>query len=154
LTGTQLGLAGLAVSVRTKNDTSIGYATAAALAVAALKDLEDAPAHTVINLNVPNVHLADLLGVRRAHISTAGIIKSSAGSEAALPTEAFGMIPLTLGSSVPDLGDVSGEAEDDDGALVAAGYAAVTVIRSVHEANDDEADELARRAVASMNEVR
>jgi hypothetical protein len=64
------------------------------------------------------------------------------------------MIPLTLGSSVPDLGDVSDEAEDDDGALVAAGFAAVTVIRSVHEAGDDEADALARNAVSAMSEVR
>jgi 5'-nucleotidase len=154
LTGTQLGLAGLAVSVRTSHETSIGYGTAAALAVAALADLASAPVHTVINLNVPNVELKDLKGVRRARISTAGIIKSSAGETPTLPTEPFGMIPLTLGSSVPDLGDVSDEADDDDGALVAAGYAAVTVIRSVHEAGDDEADALARNAVLAMGEVR
>ncbi len=151
LTGTQLGMSGLAVSVRTHQESSMGYETAATLAVAALHDLEHAPPRTVINLNVPNLKLEDLKGVRHGRISTAGIIKSSTKGTPTLPTEPFGHVPLTLGSSVPDLGDVSDEADDDDGAIVASGYASVTVLRSVHEATDDEADALARSTIASLN---
>ena len=147
LTGTQLGMSGLAVSVQTHAHTSVGYATAAALAVAALEDLAAAPSRTVINIHVPNVTAEDLKGVRHGRISTAGIIKSTTAGEPSLPTAAAGKIPLTVGSAVPDLGDVSDEEPDDDGALVAAGYASVTVLRSVSEATDEASDLLARSTI-------
>lgn len=150
LTGTQLGMSGLAVSVQTKAGTSEGFETAAVLAVAALADLAEAPSRTVINLNVPNCAVADLRGVRHGRISTAGIIKSTTSGQATLPLAAAGMIPLTLGSAVPDLGDVADEEPDDDGALVAAGFASITVLRSVAEATDEASDHLARSTVTSL----
>jgi hypothetical protein len=62
-----------------------------------------------------------------------------------------GMLSLNLGSAVPELGDVSDEEPDDDGALVAAGFASLTLLRGVHEDTDAGADELVRAALAAID---
>ena len=53
LTGAQLGLSGLAVSVQWGDD--VHYDTAAAVAIEVLDELFRAPARTLLNLNVPNL---------------------------------------------------------------------------------------------------
>jgi hypothetical protein len=60
------------------------------------------------------------------------------------------MLSLNLGSAVPELGDVSDEEPDDDGALVAAGYAALTALRGVHEDSDAGSDDLVRAALHAI----
>jgi len=76
LTGAQLGLRGLAVSLRTGREPNPWH-TAATLAVAVLPVVAAAPPRTVLNLNVPAVELSELRGVRRGRIGTAGIIKAA-----------------------------------------------------------------------------
>jgi 5'-nucleotidase len=149
LTGAQLGLSGLAVSVQWGED--VHYDTAALVAIEVLDELFRAPSRTLLNLNVPNLAIHQLKGVRRGHISTAGLIKAAgprAGGEA-LSDE--GELPLRLGAASPELGDVSDENADDDGALLAAGYASLTPLRGPHEVEDVGLDDLMEKALEAMS---
>jgi len=150
LAGSQLGLSGLAVSIQWTDDAP--YDVAADLAVEVLDQLIVAPPRTLLNLNVPALGRRELRGVRRGRISTAGIVKS-AGTVAGVDVlgEA-GEIPLRLGSAVPSLGDVSDEDPEDDGALVAAGFASLTPLRSVHEDTDTGADDTIRAALDAVSQ--
>lgn len=148
LTGAQLGLSGLAVSVQWGDE--VHYDTAAAVAIEVLDELFRAPARTLLNLNVPNLPRGELRGVRRGRISLAGLVKAAgpmAGGEA-LGEE--GELPLRLGAATPELGDVSDEDADEDGALIVAGYASLTAIRGPHEDDDPALDELLHRAIEAM----
>ena len=151
LTAAQLGRSGLAVSLQAKGD--LPFATAAEAAVALLPALIDAPTRTSWNLNVPALAPADLKGIRRGRISTAGIIKDAGGPDHRAPEADRGAINLKLGSAVPSLGDTSDEDEDDDGALVAAGYASLTSLKGVSEDTDPAADELLRGAISRFSGV-
>jgi 5'-nucleotidase len=75
LTGAQLGLSGLAISVQWGED--VHYDTAAAVAIEVLQELMNAPSRTLLNLNVPNLPGNELKGVRRGRISTAGVVKAA-----------------------------------------------------------------------------
>jgi 5'-nucleotidase len=148
LTGAQLGLSGLAVSVQWGED--VHYDTAAAVTIEVLDELFQAPSRTLLNLNVPNLPLRELKGVKRGRISMAGIIKAAgplAGGEA-LSDE--GELPLRLGAATPELGDVSDEDADEDGALLAAGYASLTPIRGPHEDDDPGRDGLMHNALEAI----
>jgi 5'-nucleotidase len=148
LTGAQLGLSGLAVSVQWGED--VHYDTAAAVAIEVLEELLHAPSRTLLNLNVPNLPIEALRGVRRGRISTAGIVKAAgprAGGEA-LSDE--GELPLRLGAATPELGDVSDEDADEDGALLVAGYASLTPIRGPHEDDDPKREELMDKALQAI----
>ena len=153
LSGGQLGISGLAVSMQSATDAHLDVA--GMLATATLDELLKAPPATLLNLNVPALALKDLKGIQRGRISNAGIIKetqslaSSAGAEP-LQVGESARLQLTLGSAVPALGDVSDENPDDDGALIAAGYASLTALRSVHEDSGLEADTVLREAVGSI----
>jgi broad specificity polyphosphatase/5'/3'-nucleotidase SurE len=136
------------------------WETAADLAVSLIPVLADAPARTVLNLNVPSLTGEELRGVRRGRLSTAGLIKAAtdrvrreptADGTAAPPDQ--GEIHLTLGAAVPTLGDVTDEEPDDDGALVAAGFASLTAVVGVREDARADADEVVRRALGSLNEL-
>lgn len=160
LTGAQLGMRGLAVSMRS-GITPECWETAATIAVQLLPMLATAPARTVLNLNVPSLPLKELRGVRRGRISTAGLIKSASGRERWGPAEPEGRlhrtggeegeIRLQLGAAVPSLGDVGDEDPEDDGALVAAGFAALTPLVGVREDTDPATDELVRQALADLH---
>ncbi len=156
LTAAQLGLSGLAVSLRS-GSVPDHWETASALAVALLPTLAAAPRRTVLNLNVPSVPPDELRGVRRGRISTAGIVKSAA--ERTPPAQGGpgrggdpeeGEIRLTLGTAVPSLGSVEGEDPEDDAALIAAGFASLTALRGVREDTESGADELVRDAVSML----
>ncbi|MDE3008553.1 MAG: hypothetical protein KGI14_05945 [Acidobacteriota bacterium] len=147
--GAQLGLSGLAVSVQWGED--VHYDTAAAVAIEVLNELATAPARTLLNLNVPNLPASELRGVRRGRVSAAGIVKAAgprAGGEA-LGDE--GELPLRVGSASPEVGDVSDEASDEDGALVVAGYASLTALRGPHEENDTAFDGVTARALDAID---
>jgi len=117
LTASNFGVSALAVSIGTGPD--ICWASAAELAMAALEWLVDAPAKTVVNLNVPNVAIADVQGVRWAEPAPFGTVRATL-------TE-VGHRRLRM-----DLRDTGVELpEDSDTALVMAGYAAVTVITGI-----------------------
>lgn len=150
LAGSQLGLSGLAVSVQWVEGAP--YDVAAHLAVEVLDQLVVAPPRTLLNLNVPALQRHELQGVRRGRISTAGIVKSAGQAAGGAPLGEEGEITLRLGSAVPALGDVSDEEPEDDGALVAAGYASLTPLRSVHEDTDTGADDAVRAALEALSE--
>lgn len=76
LTGAHFGLRALAVSIRW-GDEPVPWDTAAGLAGALVAVLADAPAATVLNLNVPNVSVDAVRGVRHGRLSRGGTIRSA-----------------------------------------------------------------------------
>ncbi len=134
LTAAQVGLSGLAISVQWGE--VVHYETAATVAMQVIHELLRAPSRTLLNLNVPNLPAAELRGVRRGHISTAGVVRAAGPRAGGEPLGDEGELPLRLGAASPELGDVSDESADDDGALLAAGYASLTPLRGPHEDTD------------------
>lgn len=167
LAGAQLGLRGLAVSLRAGSPPE-RWETASTVAVSVLGALCDAPPRTVLNLNVPSVPLDDLRGLRRARIASSGIVKQASanwmGPASGGPAGGYGPagggdaeegeVRLTLGTAIPTLGRPD-ESEDpaDDAALVAAGYASITPIVGVREDTSEDADEVVRAALATVHGV-
>jgi 5'-nucleotidase len=148
LTGAQLGLSGLAVSVQWGDE--VHYDTAAAVAIEVLQELVNAPARTLLNLNVPNLPAAQLKGVRRGRISTAGVVKAAGPLAGGEPLSDEGELPLRLGAATPQLGDVSDEAADEDGALLMAGYASLTPLRGPQEDTDIGIHDTMQAALAAI----
>jgi 5'/3'-nucleotidase len=148
LTGAQVGLSGMAISVQWGED--VHFDTAGAVAIEVLEHLMAAPSRTLWNLNVPNLTAAELKGVRRGRISTAGIVKSAGPLAGGEPLADEGQLPLRLGAATPELGDVSDEAVDDDGALVAAGYASITPLRGPHEDTNTALDDTLNLALGAI----
>jgi broad specificity polyphosphatase/5'/3'-nucleotidase SurE len=104
----------------------------------------------LLNLNVPNLPGSELKGVRRGRISTAGVVKSAAPqSDAPLSDE--GELLLRLGAATPELGDVSDEEADEDGALLMAGYASLTPLRGPQEDTDPGLHDTMRAALAAID---
>jgi len=161
LTAAQLGISGIAVSIRASAAT-LHWETPAGLVVELLELLAGAPRSTVLNLNVPSVARSELRGIRRGRLSTAGVVKAAndpgersslgriAGSDGRgledLDDE--GEIRLVLGSAVPSLGYVGDEEPDDDGAVVAAGFASLTALAGVREDTRPASDDVVRRALS------
>lgn len=171
LTGAQLGVRGLAVSLRSGGETD-HFDTAATLATRMLDVLAAAPERTVLNLNVPSLPLSEIRGVRRGRVGGAGLIRAAVGArrgddaEAAAgeprwpppPGEEEGEIRLRLGAAVPRLGEVGVDHslhEDevvDDAVLVSHGWASLTALVGVREEGSDGAlavVEAARRAAVA-----
>jgi 5'-nucleotidase len=163
LTGAQLGVSGLAVSMRS-NTTVQHWETPARAAVALLPTLTEAPVGTVFNLNVPSLPWEELRGIRRGRISTAGVIKEAAdrAGTSGGPSSRFsggpsgggddqeGEIVLTLGGAVPALGDLPEGEPEEDGSLVAAGFACLTPLVGVREQHGEETEDLVRRALEAV----
>jgi 5'-nucleotidase len=147
LTGAQLGLSGLAVSVQWGED--VHFDTAAAVAIEVLQELVNAPSRTLLNLNVPNLPGHELKGVRRGRISTAGVVKSAA-PQSDEPLSDEGELLLRLGAATPEVGDVSDEEADEDGALLMAGYASLTPLRGPQEDTDIGLHDTMRAALAAI----
>lgn len=160
LVGAQLGLRGLAVSLRSGFPPE-QWSTATAVALGVIPALHAAPPGTVLNLNVPAVRLETLRGIRRARISTSGIVRSATtGSAPGRATEDErklsneGEVRLTLGTAIPTLGRV-GETDDlsDDASLIAAGFATLTPIVGVHEDTAPGADIVVRAALGALEDL-
>jgi 5'-nucleotidase len=149
LTGAQLGLSGLAVSVQWGED--VHFDAACDLAIEVMEELLNAPSRTLLNLNVPNLTLHQIKGVRRGRVSTAGIVKAAGPPAGGEPLGDEGELPLRLGAASPELGDVSDEDADEDGALLAAGYASITPVRGPHEDTDPALDGVIHSALAAID---
>jgi 5'-nucleotidase len=145
LAGSQLGLSGLAVSMQWREGAP--YSVAADLAAEVLDDLLAGPPRSMLNLNVPSLERHELRGIRRGRISRAGIVKAAGTAAGGTELGDQGEIPLRLGTAIPSLGDVSDEEPEDDGALVAAGFASITPLRSVQEDTNGDADDVVRAAI-------
>jgi 5'-nucleotidase len=120
LTAQSFGASALAVSVDVSDPWR--YDTAAEIAIEVLPLLLDAPARSVLNLNVPARDRADVLGVRWARLAAFGSVR------AAVSDAGEGRLQFELratGASPPP---------DSDQGLVEAGYAALTTIVGVAEA--------------------
>jgi 5'-nucleotidase len=150
LTASQLGISALAVSLRA-GATPDPWESAATLAVALVPLLTSAPTGTVLNLNVPSLPLSEVLGVRWARVSGAGLIKAARGAGlVAAPTAPemegpaaaegaratieggpaeMGEIVLNVGSPFPRADDLAAADSHEDATLVALGYAALTALR-------------------------
>jgi 5'-nucleotidase len=159
LTASQLGISALAVSLRA-GVTPDPWESAADLAVALVPLLASAPARTVLNLNVPALPRSEILGLRWARVSGAGLIKAASGSanwdspnrpemEGPAVAEGFravmeggagdrGEIVLTVGSPLPRSGDPGLADPNEDASLVAQGYAALTALRGPRAEEDPE----------------
>ncbi len=159
LTAAQLGISALAVSLQSTVSPE-PWESAADLAIALIPLLERAPVRTVLNLNVPALPLGELLGLRWARVSGAGLIKAASGTGSwAAPspeemqgpaaaegssaimerqTAHTGEIVLTVGSSIPRGAEIALADQGEDTALVGMGYATLTALRGPRADDDRE----------------
>jgi 5'-nucleotidase len=113
LTGGNFGVSGLAVSIGVGDE--ILWETAGDLAVLALEWLVTQPAKTLLNLNVPNLPLGEIKGVRWAKLAPFGTVR------------AF-LVPGERGLQM-ELREHDEQLPDDsDTALVRDGFAAISSI--------------------------
>jgi 5'-nucleotidase len=112
--------------------------------------LAQAPPATVLNVNVPDVPLARVAGVRRARLGTSGTIRSAV-HEAAGPAEAhIALPPAPSGTLRLDLAPPrTGTSQDPgtDATLLSHDHVTVTALTGVREARG--ADAVAEQAVAA-----
>jgi 5'-nucleotidase len=138
LTAAHFGLRSLAVSIRYGPDP-VPWSTPATLAFHLIPVLVEAPPGTTLNLNVPDVPMEDLLGIRHGRLGRGGTIRSAvhvtaegtAHPHVTLPPGPSGTLRLDL--APPGQGQPV-EPGSDVG-LLAAGYAALTPLVGVREAD-------------------
>jgi 5'-nucleotidase len=100
--------------------------TAAEVARRVLPWLLEAPPRTVLNLNVPNVPLDQVRGLRTARLATFGAVQ-------------FNVVEKGEGYAKIGLSEMDAELEPGtDAALVADGWATLTALRAVCQADDVE----------------
>jgi 5'-nucleotidase len=153
LTAAHFGLRCVAVSIRWGDDP-VPWEAPATLAGALIPVLAEAPAGTVLNLNVPNVALAELRGLRHGRLGRAGTIRSAVHDtgeghdhpHVALPPSPSGTLRLDLMAP----GEGPPVDPDTDAGLVARGYASLTPLVGVREAGA-EAEGTLRRALEALH---
>jgi 5'/3'-nucleotidase len=144
LTAAHFGMRSLAVSIRWGEDP-VPWDTPATLAGAMIPALVDAAAGTVLNLNVPDLPISELRGVRHGRLGRSGTIRSAVhdagtaevGAEhphLALPPFPSGTLRLNL---TPP-GDDRELDLDTDAGLAADGFACLTPLVGVREAEDKD----------------
>ncbi|MBV8691411.1 MAG: 5'/3'-nucleotidase SurE [Actinobacteria bacterium] len=127
LTAANFGARGVAVSVGVaEGEVDPHFDTAAVFAVRAYDWLFSAPVGTVLNVNVPNVPMAEVRGVKAARLAPFGTVRTAlAGSEG-------GRLQLEMRATGVEL------EPDTDTALVQAGYVAVTPLVGVRASDGGE----------------
>lgn len=128
LTAGTYGMRGLAVSIASA--TPVHWGSAAEVARRVLPALIDAREALVLNLNVPDVELADVRGVRRAPLARFGAVQTT------LAEVGKGYVRLGVSEKQPELDP------DSDAALLAAGYATLTPLDPICERLDAQLPEL------------
>ena len=124
LTAANMGLSGLAVSVGVGDNTH--FDTAATVAARALDWVAASPPKTVLNINVPNLPLAEIRGVRPARLAPFGTVRTTLGETV------DGRLQVELRATEDELDP------DTDTALVGAGYVAVTPLVGIRAAVEVE----------------
>jgi len=145
LTAAHFGLRALAVSIRYGPEPA-PWTTAAILAGGVLPVLATSPEGTTLNLNVPDLEISQLRGLRHGRLGRGGTIRSavhdtsegSALPHVALPPEPSGTLRLDL--APPGRGRAT--EPDTDVGLVALDYAALTPLVGVREAGAEAAGTL------------
>lgn len=140
LTAANLGVSGLAVSIRAGEP--FHWATACDLATMTLPWLRRAPRGTVLNLNVPNLPRQELGGVRPARLAPFGTVRAALGGDGG------GRLQVEMRATDAELGP------DTDTALVAAGVVAVTAVTGIRAVGEvDVADWIGRALAGSEDPV-
>jgi 5'-nucleotidase len=121
LTAQNFGAKGLAVSAA--GPAPWYWETAASFALDVLDTLIDAPARSVLNLNVPSRPRDDVLGLRWARLAAFGAVRAGIGE-----ANGDGSLQVELRAIEVDL------PADTDTALCDAGYASLTAIVGIAEA--------------------
>jgi 5'-nucleotidase len=156
LTAAHFGLRCLAVSIRW-GDEPVPWETPGAMAAALVPVLAQSPPGTTLNLNVPNVPLAQLRGLRHGRLGRGGTIRSAVHDtedaqttlpHVALPPGQTGTLRLDL--TAP--GSSTRVHPDTDAGLLARGYASLTALVGVREAGG-EADDVVDSALESLYSV-
>jgi 5'-nucleotidase len=119
-----LGLSGLAVSISSFEPQHLDTATT--VAAAALDWLLDAPAGTVLNVNVPDLPTERLAGVRQAPLATLGTFEAAVRDRGSEPF----LAQFEIGRQDP--------APGTDAALIREGWVTVTALLGIQA--DDEVD--------------
>ena len=149
LTGAQLGCPGS--PSRCSGATTSTTTTAAAVAIEVLEQPDGRaaadPAQPQRAQRRPRASFAGCAADASRRPASCKSAGPSAGGE---PLAEEGELPLRLGAATPGLGDVSDEDADDDGALIAAGYASLTPLRGPHEDTDAALDSTVRAALAAI----
>lgn len=117
LTAANFGFSGLAVSMGVGKP--MHWETAAELALPALAWLSEQPARTVVNLNVPNLPLDEVLGVRWGELATFGSVRT------ALVESQGGRLQMEF------VGRRDEHPEHTDAGLVDRGYAALSLLTGI-----------------------
>jgi 5'-nucleotidase len=124
LTASTHGLRAMAVSIEPGNPPH--WETAADVARRVLPWLVEAPAGTVLNVNVPDVPVEQLRGLRRAGLASFGAVQTNVAEKG----EGYVQISVS---------EIEAEHEPGtDAALLAAGYATVTALQPICEAGEVE----------------
>ena len=153
LTGAHFGLRCLAVSIRWGDDP-VPWGTPAAMAAALVPVLAASPGGTTLNLNVPNVALHELRGLRHGRLGRTGTIRSAVHvtgdgnaplPHVALPPGQSGTLRLDL--TAP--GTSTRVGPDTDAGLLARDYASLTALVGVREAGG-EADDVVDGALEAL----
>lgn len=146
LTAAHFGLKGIATSIQagavpssyeTYDGAHVHFESAAALAVQFVAHLELAPARTVLNLNVPNLALSDICGIRRASLATSGLILAAAAVDGG-PRVRFDLGVSKLGNE-----------DESDETLTQLGWAVVTPLTGVVEDRRHEVGDVVATAMGS-----
>jgi 5'-nucleotidase len=120
LTAGNLGVPALAISIDSTRPRHLD--TAATVAAAAMGWLLHAPAGTVLNVNVPDVPIHQVRGVREAPLGRFGAVEATRRTSGD-PGDDMLMVRLGPGAGLSDSGS--------DAALLAAGFVTVTCIVGV-----------------------
>lgn len=134
LAAANLGLSGLAVSIDSFQPAH--FDTATAVTAAALDWILEAPAGTVLNVNVPDLAVDRLAGVCDAPLATFGTVQGAVREALHEPFTA--QFRVTQPESEPGT----------DGALLKEGWVTVTALRGIGADPDVEVASFIERAVA------
>jgi len=156
LTGAHFGLRCLAVSIRWGDDP-VPWDTPATLAGALVPVLAGSPPGTTLNLNVPNVALDALPGLRRGRLGRGGTIRSAVhvAGQGSAPLPHVALPPGPSGTLRLDLtlpGTSQRVQPDTDAGLLARGYASLTALVGVSDAGSP-ADDIADAALEALYAV-
>lgn len=155
LTAAPFGLKGLAASMQagaapsayeSADGSHIHFESAATLAVTVAAHMEAAPARTVINLNVPNLPLGKIRGIRRARLATKGLILS------ARLDDRDHDVQLDLRGLGPAAGESGGGGESDE-SLTELGWAVVTPLATVSEDHRPDVGTVVDAAIESASRL-
>ncbi len=132
LTGMNFGLSGVAVSIG--SGSPLHWETAATVAALVSRLLKRAPKGTSLNVNVPNLPIEGLAGVRQAKLAAFGTVRTAVAEKNA------GKLQVELRSIMP-----SDTSTDTDTGLLARNFATITALTGVRTTDCSDAAELLER---------